>query len=94
MPELPKPVVLIVDDDPGGRPADRAVRPRSGLRRHRAPWRIAASPNSPHLKPDVALVDLRTPEVGGLDLLSRDTRGPSDVPRDPDDCAFDGGLGD
>jgi two-component system, NtrC family, response regulator HydG len=69
MPELPKPVLLIVDDDTSViRLVEQFVHDQ-GFDVITRTGGLQLLAELPHLKPDVALVDLRMPEVGGLDLF-------------------------
>jgi len=69
MPELPKPVLLVVDDDPSViRLVERFVQ-NQGFDVIARTGGLPLLAELPHLQPDVALVDLRMPEVGGLDLF-------------------------
>jgi two-component system response regulator HydG len=69
MSELPKPVLLIVDDDPSvTKLVERFVHDQ-GFDVITRTGGLPLLAELPHLKPDVALVDLRMPEVGGLDLF-------------------------
>lgn len=66
---MPPPVLLVIDDEPGMLAlAERAVRP-SGYRvvAHTSAYDGLASLSAEH--PDVALIDLQMPELGGLDVL-------------------------
>ena len=94
-PDSAKPVLLIVDDDASassGWSSDSST--NQGFEVLSRTGGLPFLAELPHLKPDVALVDLRHARGWRAGSLSRDTRGASDLPRDPDDRAYNGGLGD
>jgi DNA-binding NtrC family response regulator len=69
MPDSSKPVLLIVDDDASViRQVERFVQ-NEGFDVLSRTGGLPFLAELPHLKPDVALVDLRMPEVGGPDLF-------------------------
>jgi DNA-binding NtrC family response regulator len=66
-----KPVVLIVDDEPNVRLTYRAALETEGLEVREAPDGLAALNAMSERQFDLAILDMRMPEVSGLELLER-----------------------
>ncbi|HXG72464.1 MAG TPA: response regulator [Gemmatimonadaceae bacterium] len=64
-----KPVLLVVDDEPGMLTLIERFAAPAGFDVHTNASASDAIATIAELAPDVAIVDLRTPEVGGLDVL-------------------------
>ena len=80
MAELPRPVILLVEDEPEIRRFLRAALEADGYRSVESPSGRRGTIDAATHKPDLAIIDLGLPDTTGQDLLRRWRAGGNDVP--------------